>query len=354
MTTITNIEAKRLTRELTTPFEISLGTQTSIENVAIKVELEDGTVGIGEAAPITTVTHETQGTVLESVKLARSLLVEMDIENTHGIHEVLKHHIETQHAARAGLEIAVFDALGKCWGCSIAELAGGAGAPVRTDDTIGIVGPDDAQAQATEATDAGFEHIKIKIGNDVLQDVERVAAVREVAPSAELKVDANQGYYPKEAIQFADMIQNRGLDVALFEQPVREDDLRGLKQVKEAVRMPVAADESVFTAEDAATVAAMEAADVINIKVQKAGLVDALNIVSIAEAHGLDLMIGMMLESSIGVTAGAHVVAGTGSFSYVDLDGHFSIADPITEVEYQPVHEVAGPGLGLDIEYETL
>lgn len=354
MTAITAINAKQLTRDLTTPFEISLGTQTSLSNVVLNVELEDGTVGIGEAAPMTTVTHETQKTVLAAVDFARTLLTGMEIENTHGIHTVLKHHLETQHAARAGIETAVFDALGHVWGCSIAELAGGVGAPVITDDTIGIVGPAEARSQASAAIEADFDHIKIKIGNDVREDVERVTAVREVAPNAEIKVDANQGYYPAEAIQFADRAAALDLDVALFEQPVDEDDLRGLKRVREAVRIPVAADESVCTAADAARVAVMEAADVINIKVQKSGIVDALDITSIAEAHGLDLMIGMMLESSIGVTAGAHIVAGTGSFTYVDLDGHFSIADPITEWSYQPTHEVQGHGLGLDIEYDAL
>lgn len=352
MTEIDTIEAKRLTRDLTTSFEISLGTQTSISNVVIKVELQDGTIGIGEAAPVSMVTHESQETVLAAIELARSLVTGMEIENTRGIHTVLKHHLETQHAARAGIEMAVFDALGKRWGCSLAALAGGANAPVVTDDTIGMVGPDTAQSQAAAAVESGFEDLKIKVGGDIEADIERVAAVREAAPDAEIIVDGNQGYYPKEAIQFAD--RTADFDIGLFEQPVDKDDRRGLKQVTDAVRIPVAADESVFTAEDAATIATMGAADVINVKIQKAGIVDALAITRIAAAHGLDLMIGMMLESSIGVRAGAHIVAGTGAISYVDLDGHFSIADPITSWEYQPAHDVQGPGLGLDVEYDAL
>lgn len=278
----------------------------------------------------------------------------MNVENTRGVHETLKHHLETQFAARAGVEIAIFDALGKLWDCSLSDIAGGVDAPVRTDDTIGIIGEQEAESQSTAAVEAGFEHIKIKIGNDLSADLDRVAAVRDVVSNAEIKVDANQGYSPKEAIQFADRAAAHALEIALFEQPVPEQDLRGLRQVREAVRVPVGADESVFTAEDVATVAAMEAADVINIKIQKAGIVDALDIVGIADAHGLDLMIGMMLESSIGVTAGAHLVAGTGEFSFVDLDGHFSIANPLTAVEYQPTHDIDGPGLGLDIAFEDL
>jgi L-alanine-DL-glutamate epimerase-like enolase superfamily enzyme len=354
MTEIVDIRTKELSRELTSPFEISLGTQTHISNVAVAVETSDGTVGLGEAAPVTTVTHETQGTVTAACDLAADLLDGTPITNYRGIHDTLEHHLETQHAARAGIEIAVFDALCTHLGCSLAEFAGGADAPVVTDDTIGIVAADEARADAREAVEAGFEHIKIKIGNDVDEDLDRVAAVREVAPDAEIKVDANQGYAAKDAIQFADASRDRGLDVALFEQPVPEDDLRGLKRVRDAVSIPVAADESVFTAADAAAVAAQDAADVINIKVQKAGIVDALDIVAIAEANDLDLMIGMMLETSLGVTAGAHLVSGTGAFSYVDLDGHFSIADPVSDWEYQPEHVVSGPGLGLDVAFGDL
>jgi L-alanine-DL-glutamate epimerase-like enolase superfamily enzyme len=352
MTKIDSLHAKGLTRELKSPFKISLGTQTNISNVIIKIKLEDGTTGIGEAAPVSIVTHESQETALAAIELARSLITGMEIENTRGIHLALKHHLETQHSARAGVEMAVFDALCKLWGCSLAELAGGTSALVRTDDTVGLVTPDIARSQASKAIKSGFEDIKIKVGNHIEDDIERVAAVREVAPEVRIIVDGNQGYYPKDAIEFAD--RTAEFEISLFEQPVNKDNLQGLKQVKDAVRISVAADESVFTAEDAATVAAMEAADVINIKIQKAGIVDALAIASIAEAHGLDLMIGMMLESSIGVTAGAHLAAGTGAMSYVDLDGHFSITDPITEWEYQPTHSVQGPGLGLDIDYETL
>lgn len=354
MAEITQIRTKPLTRELSAPFEISLGTQTEVTNVAIAVETGDGIVGIGEAAPISTITHETQTTVIAACEFANDLLAGKQLSNYRGIHETLKHHLETQCAARAGIETAVFDALCKTWGCSLAEFAGGADAAVVTDDTISLVAPEDARTAAKEAVSAGFDNLKIKVGTDVEEDVQRVIAVREAAPDAEIKVDANQGYYPREAITFADATAERGIDVALFEQPVPEDDLRGLKRVRDAIHIPVAADESVFTAEDAAAVAAINAVDVINVKVQKAGIVDALDTVCIAESHGIDLMIGMMLETYLGVTAGAHLVAGTGAFSYVDLDGHFSIANPVEDWTYGPEHDVSGPGLGLDVSFDDL
>lgn len=354
MTEITAIRSKPLTRELTSPLEISLGTQDRLPNVAVAVETEDGTVGIGEAAPLPPISHETQETVLAACEAAADLVSGRRLEDYRGIHETLKKLLGRQHAARAGVEMAVLDALCRQRGCSLAEFAGGRGAPVVTDDTIGLVDPATARSDANAAAEAGFEHIKIKVGGDPDADLERVRAVREGAPDVSIKVDANQGFAPKQAIRFAETVRNAGIELELLEQPVDAADISGLKRVRDAVSIPVAADETVFTAEDAAAVAAADAADIINIKIQKAGVIDALDIVRIAEAHGLELMIGVMLESYIGITTGAHLVSGTGAFSYVDLDGHFSIADPVADWTYGPEHEIEGPGLGLDVSFGDL
>jgi L-Ala-D/L-Glu epimerase len=116
MTEITAINAKTLTRELTTPFEISLGTQMSISNVAIQIELENGTVGIGEAAPITTVTHETQQTVLAAVDTAVSLITGMNVENTRGVHESLKIILRHNMPHAPGLKLQYSTHLGSYGG----------------------------------------------------------------------------------------------------------------------------------------------------------------------------------------------------------------------------------------------
>lgn len=351
---IQNIRFKQFSEPLVEPFEIALGTQEILKNVVVEVETEDGVTGIGEIAPVPTVTGETQQTALAAGEFAGDLIKGMPIENYRGISEKLRSQLGAQSAARAGIEIAIFDALGKHFRAPLSDIVGGYREVVETDDTIGIVDLESAKEAASEAIDSGFKDLKIKIGVDLESDLERVSAVRNVAPNAEIKVDANQGYVPKEAIEFAERADDRGLDIDLFEQPVHYDNIAGLRRVTESTSLKVAADESVFTKEDAARVVASEAADVINIKLMKSGIVDALEIIGLAQAHGLELMIGCMLESRIGITAGAHMVSGSGAFEYVDLDGHFSIDSEIGETDYSPDHYITGPGLGLDVDFQQI
>jgi L-alanine-DL-glutamate epimerase-like enolase superfamily enzyme len=134
----------------------------------------------------------------------------------------------------------------------------------------------------------------------------------------------------------------------LVEQPVPADDLAGLARVRERVDVPVAADESVFTPADAVAVVRREAADVVNVKLGKSGPLGAAAIVSVAEAANLDLMVGCMLESALGIHASAHVVSGTGAFDYVDLDGNLLLAEDVADVPYGPTIEIDGPGHGVD------
>lgn len=346
---IETVNVTELNRPLSSPFEISLGVQREITNAKVVVETSDGVTGVGEAAPVPSVTGETQGTVIKACEYGGSLIEGMQLADVRGISDTLKQSLRTQSAARAGIEIAVYDALCRTYGCSLADFVGGRDADVRTDDTIGITSVEEAEHDASDAIEAGFNELKIKIGGDVDEDIRRVTAIHEVAPDAELKIDANQGYSPKEAIQFVEAIQSKGIEIALFEQPVPYHDISGLQTVTDAVSVSIAADESVFTREDAARVIKHDAADIINIKLMKAGIRDALDIIGMAQANGLQLMIGCMLESSIGINAGAHLVSGTGAFSYVDLDGNFVIEDTVEPVEYGPSININGPGIGVDI-----
>lgn len=351
---IVAVRAKPLNRTLTSSFEISLGTQTALQNVVVEVETTDGVSGVGEAAPVPHITGETQDTALAAVETAGELVNGMAVTDFRGISNRLRDNLGAQRAARAGVEIAVFDALTRSLDVPLAAFVGGRDKPVRTDDTIGLVSPDEATGDAHDAVAAGFEELKIKIGENVERDLARVAAVHDTAPAATLKVDANQGYTPTDAIAFADEARERGLDIDLFEQPVPADSVGDLRRVRDAVRIPVAADESVFSREDAARIATEEAADIINVKLAKTGVVETLDIVSLAMSHGLGLIIGCMLESSIGLRAAAHIVAGTGAFTYVDLDGNTSLAEDVVKSVYDPTIPVAGPGIGVDVDFDEL
>lgn len=350
MPTIESITVEELSIPLTSSFVIATGEQQRLTNVLVTVTLSNGVTGVGEAAPVPHITGETQSTARAACHTARDLVVGERVQNYRGIAAMLAANLGSQPTARAGVEMAVFDAFCRHLGCSLADFLGGRDETVRTDDTIGIVTPTVAQEHTANAVDAGFATLKVKVGEDIDHDVDRVRAVTDIAPNAAVTVDANQGYTPKEAIAFVDRLHDAAIDIDLLEQPVPGDDIPGLRRVRDAVSVPVAADESVFTPADARRVVAADAADVLNIKLMKSGLVGALDIVGIARAHDLRLMIGCMLESSIGIHTAAHLAAGTGVFDHIDLDGNFSLETDVHPVTYSPELDIDGPGHGVEID----
>lgn len=351
---IADVRVAPLDLPLTEPFEISLGTQTAAENVAVAVETENGTVGYGEGSPIAPVTGETRAAAVETARAAAELLEGTDLSDHRARVGELRAAFPGAVSATLAVETALLDAYCRAREIPLAALFGGDPAPVETDLTVPIVEPDDARETARTAAERGFDHLKIKTGTDVIADVERVVAVREGAPAAELKVDANQGWTPAETARFADACADRGVELALIEQPVRADDVAGLARAREDISIPIAADETVFTPADALRVVREDAADVINLKLGKSGLLGAREIVAIAEAANLELMIGCMLESAIGIHAAAHVVAGTGAFSYVDLDGNLLLDEDVADVDHGPTIEPTGPGHGIEPSIEGL
>ncbi len=233
-------------------------------------------------------------------------------------------------AARCGLEMALLDALTKRCGLPLWVFFGGAGTTLQTDMTITAGSTAHAAASARAIAGRGIATIKIKIGGDPAIDVARVAAVHEAVPSAPLILDGNCGYDAAGALALLDQLRALDIRPALFEQPVTRYDLDGLAAVsRAAVRhgTPVAADESVTTPADALQIARRQAAQVINIKLMKAGIVAALDIAAICRSAGIGLMIGGMVETTLAMTVSAHFAAGLGGFAFVDLDTPMFMAE---------------------------
>lgn len=352
MSEIVDVRARRLDLPLSEPFEISLGVQHEASNVLVTVETADGVVGYGEGSPLPPVTGETQAAALETARAAGEIVTGEPVEEYRRLVEAVRSTFPGMVSATFAVETAVLDAYCRERAIPMSELFGNAPSPVETDMTVPILPASDAADRAVAAVDAGYTHLKIKTGSDLDDDVERVVAVAEAAPDAVLKVDANQGWTPKETAQFADRIAERGIHLELIEQPVPKTDVAGLADARERVDVPVAADEAVFTPQDAVRVVRAGAADVINAKLGKSGPLAVAEIAAIARGADLDLMIGCMLESAVGIHASAHVVAGTGAFSYVDLDGNRLLAEDIVETGDGPVHQLSGPGHGVTPELD--
>lgn len=188
-------------------------------------------------------------------------------------------------------------------------------------------------ADAVDFESRGFNSLKIKVGLDAKDDLIRLQEIRKaLKPSTQLLADANQGWTPKEAIYLINKIENLDLNIAMIEQPVKFLDFDGLKLVRENSRLPVYADESMFSVKDASKLIVGGYADGVNIKLMKcAGIYQANTIYGIATTHNVPCMAGCMLESAIGVWAMASFVSGKQNIKYVDLDPLILIKEsPIT------------------------
>jgi L-alanine-DL-glutamate epimerase-like enolase superfamily enzyme len=185
--------------------------------------------------------------------------------------------------------------------------------------TVGIDDPAGMAERARTWREAGYPALKVKLGTD--DDRERLRAVREAAPDASIRVDANGDWSPEAAIEALSWLAD--LDVALLEQPVPADDHAGLARVTEAAPMPVAADESCVTAGDVPAVA--DAVDVVVVKLMKCGGIrPARRQIAAARVHGLDPMLGCMVETSASIAGAAHLGPLVAS---ADLDGALLLAD---------------------------
>ncbi|MFC7140737.1 dipeptide epimerase [Halosimplex aquaticum] len=318
-------EFERLSLPLADPFTIARGTTETAENVLVRIS--DGThEGIGAAAP-SSYYGETPETV-EAV-LPEYLEVVERVGDPHArqrIERELRQVVGRNPAARAAVDIALADLAAKRldvplyrqWGLDPAE------APT-SSFSIGSADPEEMRAKAERAVADGFSVLKVKLGTG--EDAERLAAVREGAPEARIRVDANGAWTPGEAVARSETLADHGVE--FVEQPVPGDDVAGLRHVRERGAVPVAADESVETAADAARVA--DAVDVVVAKVQKCGSLRATReVAAVAHAHGCEAMLGCMVASNASIAASAHLAP---LFDYVDLDGSLLLdSDPFDGV----------------------
>ena len=330
-TVITHLTAEPLNLPLYEPFTIATGRMTSVRNVLIRATLADGTVGIGEAAPFPPSGGETQETTLAAALGMVPLVEGQEAANWRPLADRLVASFEHQGAARTGVEMAILDALTRSWGISLYQFFGGSKTRLETDVTIPIETPEHMARLAARYAEQGAEVLKIKVGEELEDDIDRVLAVTEGAPDCDLILDGNQGYTPSEALELLTTLAGEDVRPILLEQPVHRHDLEGLRFVTEHAGIPVAADESVHTDADALRIARMGAASVINIKIMKYGIVEALKIAAVCRAAHLGLMIGAMMESRLSIATSAHLVAGLGGFGYIDLDTPMLLAeDPFT------------------------
>lgn len=328
---IQQIEVYPVTLAYREPFRIAPGASTESHNVVVRIITDYGVCGWGEASPSERVTGETAETVVKVLDKIAPKLVGMCPLRIENIVELMDNLVAGNPSAKAAIDIALHDIFGKTVRKELYRVIGGYRTEVLTDITLGIKSPKEMAKDAAKAVKRGFKALKVKVGVDPEEDVERVRLIREtVGDDIQIRIDANQGWTPKQAIQALNKMTKYNIQFA--EQPVPAEDLKGLIEVKRNSPIPVMADESVHSPEDAIRLIKAEAVDLINIKLMKSGGIHkARKIAAIAEAAGIPCMIGCMGESEIGIAAGAHLAAAVRNIQYADLDSDLLLKDKLVK-----------------------
>lgn len=338
---------------LTRPYTIAYKTTDTVDLLFVALEAADGTVGLGSASPARFVTGETFDdcqTALDPNHLA--WLVDRDLRHLGALQREVAQRMAATPAAQAAMDMALYDLFGRHAGVPVVDLLGRCHDRLPTSITIGIQSTEATLADATEYLERGFRYLKVKIGNDLDADGERLARLRDaVGPEIKIRVDANQGYSVDDAVRLGPLLES--LDLEFFEQPLEANDRDGMRALPADLRRVVAADESLHTAADAFDLARPDAAcGIYNIKLMKCGGIGpALDIATVADLAGVDLMWGCMDESVISIAAALHAAFACPATRYIDLDGSLDLAQDVAvggfALEGGVMTTLDQPGLGV-------
>ncbi len=353
--TITSVEFWPIDIPIKDPFVVATGARLVAENIFLRMTLSDGTRGYGEAAPFPEVGGEERESCLDAIAHLAPSLIGQPVQNFRALARQMLDLSPRHPAARCGLETALLDAYCRTAQMPMWRLWGDADVrPRETDITIPIASLDDTLALARGWHGKGFRLFKMKVGKDVERDIQRVAAVHKALPGVSFIGDANQGFTRGECLAFVNGVRRSGGTFALLEQPVRREDLDSMAAIRQQTGIPVAADESVRSLKDAQQVVERGAADYINIKIMKTGVLEAADIASFTLRSGLKLMIGGMVEARIAMGCSFGLVLGMKGFDVLDLDTPLLLAtDPIQggyRYEGPQLQPWSAPGLGMSVE----
>lgn len=317
------------------PFGISRETKTKVSNLFIQIE-----EGIGEAAPCPYFGDALKSTIVEISDVLNSFEEEFfEVEEIMAqISKVTKSQV-----IKAAVDIALHDLIGKRLNLPLYRLLGLSNkrAP-QSSFTIGLA----SLEEMIEKTKAALEYpiLKIKLGGKQVDDIEVMRKIREIAPNKTIRVDCNGGWTLAEALKKIPILAKLGIE--FVEQPLPAEDVSGLKTLFKKTKLPIILDESVKTSSDVPKVIGL--CHGINVKLMKTGGIrEAIRTIHTARAHGLKIMIGSMLESSVAITAGGHI---SPLADYADLDGNILLAnDPYTGLKLEDgwIKLPDLPGLGV-------
>ena len=336
--------------------------EPSLEYVIVEIDSDSGITGVGEACTDIGFFGEPLEEVQSAIDLylGPKLIGKDPFDREQLLYEI---DFPGNSCAKSGIDLALHDLLGKALEIPVCNLIGGS----QRRQVLAVMevaggAPDGMARQCVEWVAQGVRGFKAKVGGIPEEDAERLAAIRAaVGPEIMLRADANQGYTPKEAIRLCRLCERRDVGLELLEQPVPKWDLAGMAQVRAAVDVLIEADEAAYTPHDVVQIARHQAADVINIKIGKAGgLYQSKKIAAVAEAAGLECVIGTAWGLGIKVAAKLHLAAATRSLrdgvEFTELMLHDMLLAGPQAADLAPpfsdgyLNVPLGPGLGVTLD----
>ncbi|MCG2725537.1 MAG: dipeptide epimerase [Elusimicrobia bacterium] len=328
-TIIKKVRVRKLHADLFMPFTVSSGSHARLENILFEAELKGGIKGFGEAALANHITGETQSLTFNNLKKAAVWFEGKDIADYFKLFVFAEQKLDKNRCALAAVEMAILDALTKSLNIPLWKFYGDKCEKIKSDITLVIGGEKNNYSFIKKMAEQGFNIFKIKVGVDFDKDINRVISVCKIAAGAGICLDANCAYDANTAFRFIKTLEKYQVFPLVFEQPTAKEDYEGLKFLSGKLKMPVCADESVSSVEDAFKIIKNGYANAINIKLMKFGLASAREIYNLARIKNVKLMMGEMLESSLSSLCAAHFAGGLGGFDFIDLDTPFFVKDKI-------------------------
>lgn len=350
---ITSITAERINLGLTRPYTIAYKTVTDVSICKVVVELSNGWRGLGACNPSKQVVGENIDDSLAALTQERlQPFIGRDIRHLPQLCQDIQTYFPGLPGVHAALDIAFHDLFARYLDVPLVDYLGRKHQEMATSITIGIMGVDETVEEAQEYHDRGFRILKVKLGNDLAEDLERLHALRRTfGDQMGIRVDANQGYSVEEMIRFHEATQQMKLE--LVEQPMPVNATADMKALPAEIRQTIAADEALVNSSHADHLAAdPRACGIFNIKLMKCGgIYEAMRIAEVARLRNIDLMWGCNDESIVSITAALHAAFACAHTRFIDLDGSLDLDDDIVTggfvIQDGMMSIAGGAGLGL-------
>lgn len=350
--TITKVRYWPVDVPLRDTFATASGSVEVVQILFVRVDLAEGVCGYGECAPFPEVTGETRKTTIAAIESLLPNFIGKAADQWQSLATSMREAAPRQPAARCGLETAILDALCRSLEVPMWQHLGGQDqSPYETDVTIPILAFERCLELARKWYTKGFRIFKLKVGLDLDSDLRLIDALGRNHPDISFVLDANEGFDDAAAQTLIKTLRTRSVNVRLIEQPVPRADLEGLARLRAMSPYPICADESMMSYEDAETLIAMKAVDVVNIKIMKLGVDEAIRIAELARKSGIGLMYGGMVETRLAMSCSL-CLATLGGVHTLDLDTPLLITeDPIAggfQYDGPKMYVGVRPGLGCE------